>query len=73
MLVAGCVACYKINPNTAHKLILQLLGEGLIEVRSVRGTVVSERIPGSALQRVKLLKKEMEQLVVEAKTNSRKG
>jgi hypothetical protein len=33
------------------------MGEGLIEVRSVRGTVVSERIPGSALQRGKLLKK----------------
>jgi GntR family transcriptional regulator len=57
----------KINPNTAHKVILQLVAEGLIEVRLGRGTVVSERAPGSAFDRGKLLKKEMEQLVVEAK------
>jgi GntR family transcriptional regulator len=57
----------KINPNTAHKVILQLVAEGLIEVRSGRGTVVSERARGTAVERGKLLKKEMEQLVVEAK------
>jgi GntR family transcriptional regulator len=57
----------KINPNTAHKVILQLVAEGLIEVRSGRGTVVSERAPGTAAERGKLLKKEMEHLVVEAK------
>lgn len=57
----------KINPNTAHKVILQLVAEGLIEVRSGRGTIVSARGPGSAVERGKLLKREMEQLVVEAK------
>src|ERR1700722_9030741 len=57
----------KINPNTAHKVILQLVAEGLIEVRSGRGTVVSERARGTAVERGKLLKKEMEQLGVEAK------
>jgi GntR family transcriptional regulator len=57
----------KINPNTAHKVIQHLIAEGLIEVRSGRGTVVSERAPGSAADRSKLLKKELEQLAVEAK------
>ena len=32
----------KINPNTAHKVITHLVAEGLIEVRSGVGTVVSE-------------------------------
>ena len=57
----------KINPNTAHKVIIQLVSEGLIEVHSGRGTMVSERAPAHALDRGKLLKKEIEQLVVEAK------
>jgi len=57
----------KINPNTAHKVITQLVNEGLIEVRSGTGTVVSERAASSAAERSNLLKKELEQLVVEAK------
>ena len=57
----------KINPNTAHKVITQLVNEDLIEVRSGTGTVVSERAASSAAERSNLLKKELEQLVVEAK------
>jgi GntR family transcriptional regulator len=57
----------KINPNTAHKVITQLVNEGLIEVRAGTGTVVSERAASSAAERSNLLKKELEQLVVEAK------
>ena len=57
----------KINPNTAHKVITQLVNEGLIEVRSGTGTVVSERAASSAAERSNLVKKELEQLVVEAK------
>jgi GntR family transcriptional regulator len=57
----------KINPNTAHKVILQLTAEGLIEVRPGVGTVVASRMPSTALERGNLLKKEVEQLVVEAK------
>src|SRR5436190_5279228 len=57
----------KINPNTAHKVITNLVSEGLIEVRSGIGTVVSERASSTAAERGVLLKKEVEQLVVEAK------
>jgi GntR family transcriptional regulator len=57
----------KINPNTAHKVITQLVNEGLIEVRPGTGTVVAERGYSSAAERSNLLKKELEGLVVEAK------
>ena len=57
----------KINPNTAHKVITQLVTEGLIEVLPGTGTVVAERAASTAAERSNLLKKEMEQLVVEAK------
>ncbi len=57
----------KINPNTAHKVITHLVAEGLIEVRSGVGTVVSERASSTPAERGNLLKNELEQLVVEAK------
>ena len=57
----------KINPNTAHKVIGQLVSEGLIEVHPGLGTVVAERPSSTAAERGNLLKKEFEQLVVEAK------
>ena len=57
----------KINPNTAHKVVSQLVAEGLIEVRPGLGTFVAERINSTAAERGNLLTKELEQLVVEAK------
>ncbi len=57
----------KINPNTAHKVVSQLISDGLIEVQPGLGTVVAERPSSTAGQRANLLKKELEQLVVEAK------
>jgi GntR family transcriptional regulator len=57
----------KINPNTAHKVIGQLVSEGLIEVRPGLGTVVAALPSSTAAARGNLLKKELEQLVVEAK------
>ena len=57
----------RINPNTAHKVITQLLNEGLLEVRSGTGTVVAEPPESSARARARLLENEVEQLVVEAK------
>jgi len=57
----------KINPNTAHKVIGQLVSEGLLEVRPGLGTVVAERPRSTAAARANLLHKELEQLVVEAK------
>ncbi len=57
----------KINPNTAHKVVTQLVTEGLLEVRVGTGTVVASPGPSSAAERSRLLKNELEQLVVEAK------
>src|SRR5271155_982977 len=57
----------KINPNTAHKVVTQLVSEGLIEVRPGLVTVVAELPASTAAERSALLKKEVEQLVVEAK------
>ena len=57
----------KVNPNTAHKVIGQLVAEGLIEVHPGLGTVVSERASSTAAERGNLLNAELEELVVEAK------
>lgn len=57
----------KINPNTAHKVVTQLLNEGLLEVLPGIGTVVARPQASSAAQRARLLRNELEQLVVEAK------
>lgn len=57
----------KINPNTAHKVIGQLVAEGLLEVRVGVGTVVAQVGPSTAVERSRLLKEELEELVVEAK------
>jgi len=57
----------KINPNTAHKIVTQLLNEGLLEVRQGSGTVVAQPPASTAKERSQLLGSEVEQLVVEAK------
>jgi GntR family transcriptional regulator len=57
----------KINPNTAHKVVTELIGEGLLEVRVGVGTVVASLPASTAPERSRLLKQELEQLVVEAK------
>lgn len=58
----------KINPNTAHKVVTQMVTEGLLEVHPGIGTVVARQAVASAADTTKLLSKELEQLVVEAKT-----
>jgi GntR family transcriptional regulator len=57
----------KINPNTAHKAVTELISEGLLEVRVGVGTVVASLPASTAPERSRLLKQELEQLVVEAK------
>jgi GntR family transcriptional regulator len=57
----------KINPNTAHKVVTQLIADGLLEVHPGRGTLVAELPASSARERMQLLKGELESLVVEAK------
>jgi GntR family transcriptional regulator len=57
----------KINPNTAHKVITQLLNEGMLEVMPGTGTVVAPPPESTAAERARLLEVEVEQLAVEAK------
>jgi GntR family transcriptional regulator len=57
----------KINPNTAHKVVAQLVTAGLLETRPGIGTVVSALPESTNTQRSQLLEHEMEELVVEAK------
>lgn len=57
----------KINPNTAQKVVAELVRDGLLEVRTGIGTVVTSARRASAVERRALLSGEVEQLVVEAK------
>jgi GntR family transcriptional regulator len=57
----------KINANTAHKVVSDLVDAGMLEIRAGVGTVVTSRPAASAAQRAELLGREMEELAVEAK------
>jgi GntR family transcriptional regulator len=57
----------KIHPNTAHKAVQYLIQERWLEARPGIGTVVAEPPEARPGDRQKLLKQEVEQLVVEAK------
>src|SRR5262249_42882719 len=57
----------RINPNTAHKVITQLVSEGILDVHPGTGTVVAVLPPSTSEERTELLGNEIEQLVVEAK------
>ena len=57
----------KINPNTAHKVIAQLVSANLLETRPGVGTVVATLPVPTAQERTRLLGEEIEALVVEAK------
>lgn len=56
----------KINPNTAHKVVAELVRNGVLEVLPGVGTVVAVGAESSAADRRTLLLKPVEQLVVEA-------
>jgi len=60
----------RINPNTAHKVVAVLQGEGLLEVRPGLGTVVASTVPATKDQRRALLVDDVERLVVDAKVLS---
>ncbi|HEY4218109.1 MAG TPA: GntR family transcriptional regulator [Gemmatimonadaceae bacterium] len=57
----------KINPNTAQKVVAELVRDGILEVRPGIGTVVTAGRRASASERRALLSNEVEQLLVEAK------
>jgi len=65
--VRALAADLKIHPNTAHKVIQFLIQERWLEARPGIGTVVAEQPEVRAGDRKRLLKDEVEQLVVEAK------
>jgi len=56
----------KIHPNTAHKVVQHLIQEGFLEARHGVGTVVAELPEARAAEKKRLLRQEVEQLVVEA-------
>ncbi len=47
----------KINPNTAHKVVAQLVSEGMLSVHPGLGTVVAPPAASTAAERGNLLKK----------------
>jgi GntR family transcriptional regulator len=57
----------KINPNTAHKVVAELIRNGLLVALPGVGTVVAGERRVTAVERRQLLSGEVEQLVVEAK------
>lgn len=57
----------KINPNTAHRVVSELVRDGVLEVLPGIGTVVAERRRASAEERARLLSDAVEALLVEAK------
>ncbi|MBY0503463.1 MAG: GntR family transcriptional regulator [Bryobacteraceae bacterium] len=57
----------KINPNTAHKVVAQLVQEGVLEVLPGQGTVVAKRQEPTRANRAALLGGQVEELVVEAR------
>jgi DNA-binding transcriptional regulator YhcF (GntR family) len=57
----------KISPNTAQKVVAELVRDGILEVRPGIGTVVTTTRRASSTERRQLLSNEVEQLVVEAK------
>ena len=65
--VRAMAADLKIHPNTAHKVIQHLIQERWLEVRPGIGTVVAEPPKARPGDRQRLLKDEVEQLVVEAR------
>jgi GntR family transcriptional regulator len=58
---------FKIHPNTAHRVVQHLINERWLEARPGIGTVVAEIPEPRAGERKRLLQREVEQLVVEAK------
>jgi GntR family transcriptional regulator len=65
--VRSLAAEFKIHPNTAHRVVRHLIQERWLEARPGIGTVVAEMPEPRPGDRKRLLQREVEQLVVEAK------
>lgn len=65
--VRSLAADLKIHPNTAHKVVQHLIQEGFLEARPGIGTIVAPPPPPRPGERKRLLQREVEELVVDAK------
>jgi len=65
--VRALAADLKIHPNTAHKVVQYLIRERWLSVQPGIGTVVASPPAARAGDRQRLLRQEIEELVVEAK------
>jgi GntR family transcriptional regulator len=65
--VRSLAAEFKIHPNTAHRVVQHLIQERWLEARPGIGTVVAKMPEPRPGDRKRLLQREVEQLVVEAK------
>lgn len=65
--VRTLAADLKVHPNTAHKVVQHLIREGLLENHPGIGTIVAAKPQPRPGDKQKLLKDEVEQIVVEAK------
>jgi GntR family transcriptional regulator len=65
--VRTLAADLRIHPNTAHKVIQHLIQERWLEVRPGIGTAVGQQPKARPGDRQRLLKEEVDQLVVEAR------
>ncbi len=57
----------KINPNTAQKVVAELVRDGLLEVHPGIGTVVTTKRRATGAERRVLLSSDVEALLVDAK------
>ena len=57
----------KINRNTAHKVVADLVQEGVLITTPAVGSIIAKRETGESGERVKLLSADLERLAVEAR------
>lgn len=57
----------KINPNTAHKIVAALVGEGVLITTPAVGSIVAEPAGSDRKAKAELLGAELERVVVEAR------
>ena len=57
----------RINPNTAHKAVTELINAGLLAMHPGIGTVVATPPDATPSERTRLLGRQIEELVVEAR------
>ena len=57
----------RINPNTAQKIVTQLVQHKILEIKPGIGSLISEQSIATKEQREEILISEIERLVVEAK------